>query len=650
MDEIINAVASASNLCADDTESEEVWQMRCMNCVRCHHKENCGKCRACIANPPRTCESRRCFAAKKLYEEKLKAERKAMQRARMQMLKEQEAAKKVEEADEPEVKKRGRKKGQPNMKARRKTVEKEEVTVTTRPTRQALAEMRRKTMVVETFEPRQCLNPDCINEAMEDSKYCSQECGETLARMRLTEVLPARVKEYFDGPHTHAAELQRRLEILQKEFEDISVAEGKMLAFLDKLHDYVSKVANVAPNGKEEKDDDNLCEACVVCGQSDIPLRKYAKHVEACWSKSEKMISFTSAEFVPYCEQYDAKQNGYCKRLKSLCPEHRKPGLEQYMKICGYPSKWEEPHRTSITIAELFEQNDPFGETGCLVPKNSCSRHIKWVPALRGAIELEQVTILNKALERMSGRAILVFDVDGTLTASRQKITHRMLEFMTEARKKLPLAIVGGSDFHKITEQLADSSEDLLSRYDYVFSENGLFGYKGTEQLPKQSIVQTVGDAKLQELINFALRYMSDIVLPVKRGNFVEFRNGMINLSPIGRSCSLEERLQFVEVDKAQGIRSKFVKALEEKFGKDGLQFAIGGQISVDVFPKGWDKTFCLRYLENDYDTIHFFGDKTAPGGNDHEIFADPRTIGHTVTGPEDTIKQVTEVFEGMNL
>ena len=32
-------------------------------------------------------------------------------------------------------------------------------------------------------------------------------------------------------------------------------------------------------------------------------------------------------------------------------------------------------------------------------------------------------------------------------------------------------------------------------------------------------------------------------------------------------------------------------------------------------------------------------------GGNDHEIFADPRTIGHTVTSPEDTIKQVTEII-----
>ncbi|KAF1756615.1 hypothetical protein GCK72_013068 [Caenorhabditis remanei] len=244
-------------------------------------------------------------------------------------------------------------------------------------------------------------------------------------------------------------------------------------------------------------------------------------------------------------------------------------------------------------------------------------------------------------------KTILVFDVDGTLTAARQQITPEMREFLIEARKRVPLAVVGGSDFKKITEQLANHDTDLvLSLFDYVFSENGLLGFKGTEPFPVQSIQKAIGDDKLQELINFALRYMSDITLPVKRGNFVEFRNGMINLSPIGRSCSQDERMQFVQFDTEHGIRRKFVEELEKNFGKYGLQFAIGGQISVDVFPTGWDKTFCLKYIENEFDVIHFFGDKTAPGGNDHEIYADERTIGHTVEGPEDTRRQVEEVLK----
>ncbi|KAM3207279.1 hypothetical protein ACQJBY_062468 [Aegilops geniculata] len=103
----------------------------------------------------------------------------------------------------------------------------------------------------------------------------------------------------------------------------------------------------------------------------------------------------------------------------------------------------------------------------------------------------------------------------------------------------------------------------------------------------------------------------------------------MINVSPIGRNCSQEERDDFEKYDKVHNIRPKMVSVLREKFGHLNLTFSIGGQISFDVFPKGWDKTYCLRYLE-EFKEIHFFGDKTYKGGNDHEIFESDRTVGHT--------------------
>lgn len=84
-----------------------------------------------------------------------------------------------------------------------------------------------------------------------------------------------------------------------------------------------------------------------------------------------------------------------------------------------------------------------------------------------------------------------------------------------------------------------------------------------------------------------------------------------------------------------------------------GYSFSIGGQISFDVFPTGWDKTYCLQHIEAEkdisgieYKTIHFFGDKSFPGGNDWEIYSDPRTEGHAVSGPDDTMKQLKELFQ----
>jgi phosphomannomutase len=53
------------------------------------------------------------------------------------------------------------------------------------------------------------------------------------------------------------------------------------------------------------------------------------------------------------------------------------------------------------------------------------------------------------------------------------------------------------------------------------------------------------------------------------------------------------------------------IDKLKLEFG-DIFNFSIGGQISFDVFPHGWDKTYCLQFCVG-YDEIHFFGDKTQP-------------------------------------
>lgn len=63
---------------------------------------------------------------------------------------------------------------------------------------------------------------------------------------------------------------------------------------------------------------------------------------------------------------------------------------------------------------------------------------------------------------------------------------------------------------------------------------------------------------------------------------------------------------------KVHQVRAAFVRALEEKFPSYGLTYAIGGQISFDIFPCGWDKTYALKHVENEgFEEIHFFGDKT---------------------------------------
>ena len=87
--------------------------------------------------------------------------------------------------------------------------------------------------------------------------------------------------------------------------------------------------------------------------------------------------------------------------------------------------------------------------------------------------------------------------------------------------------------------------------------------------------------------INFVLHYVADLDIPVKRGTFIEYRTGMLNVSPIGRNCSREERNEYEKYDLEHKVREKFVAKLREEFADYGLNYSIGGQISFDVFPIG---------------------------------------------------------------
>lgn len=93
------------------------------------------------------------------------------------------------------------------------------------------------------------------------------------------------------------------------------------------------------------------------------------------------------------------------------------------------------------------------------------------------------------------------------------------------------------------------------NQFDFFFSENGLVAYKEGQVIAVQSLKKFLGDEKLKELISFILHYIADLDIPIKRGTFVEFRNGMLNVSPIGRNCSQEERDEFEQYDLKTGIR-----------------------------------------------------------------------------------------------
>lgn len=154
-----------------------------------------------------------------------------------------------------------------------------------------------------------------------------------------------------------------------------------------------------------------------------------------------------------------------------------------------------------------------------------------------------------------------------------QAVSPEMLQLLSALRHKVAIGFVGGSDLVKQQEQLGTSSIPVTSLFDFCFSENGLTAYRMGQPLASTSFIKWIGEDNYKKLVRFILHYIADLDIPIKRGTFIEFRNGMINVSPIGRNASTQERNEYQEYDLKNNIRSTFVQAIKKEFPDLGLTF-----------------------------------------------------------------------------
>ena len=118
------------------------------------------------------------------------------------------------------------------------------------------------------------------------------------------------------------------------------------------------------------------------------------------------------------------------------------------------------------------------------------------------------------------GKTLLLFDIDGTLTASRRTIKQNMIDCLKKAASydDIDLATVGGSDLPKAQEQL-QSAIDLLK---FAFTENGLVYLDEKKEIHKvDKVTNYLGFDKYKKFINFCLKYFTDLDISLKTITFV---------------------------------------------------------------------------------------------------------------------------------
>ena len=203
-----------------------------------------------------------------------------------------------------------------------------------------------------------------------------------------------------------------------------------------------------------------------------------------------------------------------------------------------------------------------------------------------------------------------IFDVDGTLTPSRQEIDPDFEKYMIEFSNENDVYLVTGSNREKTIEQVGDTLFHTAKR---VYNCSGSDVYEGDLNVYRDEwdIPEDVEEFLMDELHHSKF--------PIRTGTHVERRPGGINFSILGRGQGvvLEERDEYVKWDRTHHERKNLAIKIKNRF--PDLEVQVGGQTGLDISPLGRNKGQILRDFSKD-DFIYFYGDMMNEGQNDFPL------------------------------
>ena len=227
-----------------------------------------------------------------------------------------------------------------------------------------------------------------------------------------------------------------------------------------------------------------------------------------------------------------------------------------------------------------------------------------------------------------------IFDVDGTLTDSRQQIDLSFEVYMIKFCCKYDVYLVTGSDRAKTVEQVG---LDIYNRSKRVYNCSGADVYEKDHNVYKSDWKPS------RKLINFLSDELDYSTFPHKTGNHIEHRPGGINFSILGRGQdSMKHRKEYVKWDINTTERILMSDRIKSEF--PDLNIQIGGQTGLDISDS--DKSQILRDF-NSEDELVFFGDMMKEGQNDYPlaVAVDKRGgTNYTVGSWQETYKKLKDL------
>lgn len=243
--------------------------------------------------------------------------------------------------------------------------------------------------------------------------------------------------------------------------------------------------------------------------------------------------------------------------------------------------------------------------------------------------------------------------MDGTITPPRKNMSFEMASALAKLSLNNKVGIVTGSGLDYLLEQTRELGECWKSTPQnfHLMPCNGTkwYTYNSRWKLQLQhevSMVDNIGMENYRSLVSFICEQTG---IAIKEhglnptGTFTQYRGSMLNWCPIGRDADDQGRRDFVELDTRVGLRESLRNKLVDYIDFP-LEVALGGSTSLDIYPPGWDKTYCLRHFKEAED-VWFIGDKCVPPGNDASIFEACAPKSFITEGPQETLKIIYDNF-----
>ncbi len=246
----------------------------------------------------------------------------------------------------------------------------------------------------------------------------------------------------------------------------------------------------------------------------------------------------------------------------------------------------------------------------------------------------------------MELKKIIAFDLDGTLTESKQPMTEEMAHLIDELSSKTKVAIISGGSFPRFKDQFLHQLKNTKNLILLPTSGSCRYEYdeatKDWKQTFSHPFTNEVKNKVIEELNKIIQEKEFDI--PEKHfGPYIEDRGNQITLSTLGQNAPNDEK----KLWDPHSIKRLKIRERLEKFIPE-IDAHIGGMTSIDVLPKGFDKAVGLKLLleaENlTIKDILFIGDAVFEGGNDYSpLQAGIETIG--IKDPGETAEVIRKLL-----